>query len=336
MSDSYLAKVRSQSRERLELLKGELGPAADLAGEDGTIFATGSYGRLEAGPESDLDVFIVSRAKQGAAAPLYTPSMDRVRQIRLKSELIIAAEKAGMAEFDAGGKFLETHVYDEIVKEVGSPSDDYKNTFTGRILLILESRPLIGDDLYVSLKKDSINSYFRDFDGNEAEFVPYFLINDLLRMWRTFCVNYEFFREGTSDWRVKNLKLKYTRMLTCYSAILYMAAIYRLRGTVTPADVEGMSSLTPVERLEKFSPSGPFDTHSEINKLSELSESIIADYGIFLEFVQEKKAAMKALKTDEDSWRERSHEFGAKIASLLQLVSGDDAFANRLFRSILV
>lgn len=336
MGSGYLDKVKAESCNRLDRLKDALGSASDLAGNDGTIFATGSYGRLEAGPESDLDVFIVSRAKGNPPAPPYKPSMDQVRQIRLKSELIIAAEKAGMAEFDAGGKFLETHVYDEIVKEVGSPADDYKNTFTGRMLLILESRPLLGNELYERLKKDAIQSYFRDFAGHAGEFVPYFLVNDLLRMWRTFCVNYEFFREGTSDWRVKNLKLKYTRMLTCYSALLYISAVYRMKESVTPNDISEMSAITPVERVRLFSGDGSFAAHGEIQKLVDLSERIVSEYEIFLEFVQEKKAAIKALKTDEDSWRERSHSFGALIASSLQLVSGDDPFANKLFRSILV
>ena len=190
MGESYLQQVRAESQIRLAALNGELSSAREIIGGEGTIFATGSYGRLEASPESDLDVFIVVRSKEKGDPPIRVPRLDRVRQIRFKSELIVAAKKAGMAEFDAGGKFLDTHLYEDIVEETGSPSDDFKNTFTGRILLILESRSLIGDDTYYDLKNDSIAWYFRDFEGNESDFVPYFLLNDILRMWRTFCVNY--------------------------------------------------------------------------------------------------------------------------------------------------
>lgn len=333
MGESYLRALKNSSAERLEALKSELELAQDIIGAEGTIFATGSYGRLEAGPGSDLDVFIVSLKKDNTNGP----SLNQVRQIRLKSELIVAVEKAGIAEFDSGGKFLQTHLFDEIVSEVGSPQDDYKNTFTGRMLLILESRPILGEGVYRNLKTDAIRSYFRDFEGNESEFVPFFLINDLLRMWRTFCVNYEYFSaQATSDWRIKNLKLKYIRMLTCFSAVIHLSALYRLNSTVTPDDVEKMSLLTPVERLEQFQPDKLLSDVSNAVEVAEKANEILEDYGKFLEFVQEKNEAIRALKKDEEEWRSKSHEFSAKIAKLIQLVFGDESFDNRLFRSILV
>lgn len=334
MGESYLSQVKGSSSERLEALRSELTVAREIIGEDGTVFATGSFGRLEAGPDSDLDVFVVSRNKDGGEEAV----LSLIRQIRLKSELIVAAQKVRMAEFDSGGKFLETHFFDELVSEVGSPADDYKNTFTGRMLLILESRPLLGDEVYGDLKKQAINSYFADFVGNETEFVPYFLINDLLRMWRTFCVNYEHFskKKPTSDWRIKNLKLKYIRMLTCFSAVIYLSAIYRMSGTVTPPDVEAMSLLSPVERLQEFSSDGKFSSLGETDAIAEKANEAVADYGEFLEFVQEKKEAIKTLKRDDEDWRGKSHEFGGKIAELIRLVNGGDGFNNRLFRSILV
>lgn len=336
MANTYLDELRSKSQSRLSRLQENLSSAAEILGQDGTIYTTGSYGRLEAGAESDIDVFIVSHIKEGEGDEPRSPLMTEVRQIRLKSELIQAVENAGMADFDAGGKFLKTHLYSDIVEETGSPADDFKNTFTGRMLLILESRSVLGGDVYSDLKRDCINAYFRDFASNEADFVPYFLVNDILRMWRTFCVNYEYYRADSSDWRVKNLKLKYSRMLTCFSAIIYLLAVYRINETVTPTDVDRMIGFTPIERLEQFTDEGDFAHIAKGPEIHRTAADIIEDYGEFLEFVQVKKRAIRALKKDEDEWRQKSHEFGARIAGLLKSICGDAGLDNRLYRSILV
>lgn len=337
MGVSYLESVRLASQKQLEKLKAKLAPTDDLMGGDGTVYATGSYGRLEAGPQSDLDVFIVSLNNEGEAR--VAAKIDGIRQIMIKNNLIVAARESELPDFDAGGKFLETHLYKDIVSEIGSPSDDFKNTFTGRMLLILESQPIIGCDIYNKLRMDSVNSYFADFSGNESDFVPYFLVNDILRMWRTFCVNYEYFNNSEnrgSSWRVKNLKLKYTRMLTCYSALIYILLIYKLYGTVTPDDVIEMSKITPIQRVSDFINSEQFKFLENINNIKELSNNIVSDYGEFLEFVQTDDNLIRSVKEDEESWRRKSHDFGGHVARMLEAIGGDDAMSNRLFRSILV
>jgi hypothetical protein len=55
--------------------------------------------------------------------------------------------------------------------------------------------------------------------------VPAFLANDILRIWRTFCVNYEARTETEpaekkAKRKLKNYKLEHSRLLTCYSALL--------------------------------------------------------------------------------------------------------------------
>ena len=70
-------------------------------------------------------------------------------------------------------------------------------------------------------------------------------------MWRTFCVNYEFHRkDGDSRNKIKNLKLKFSRMLTCYSGIVYLMAVYARDDRVQPDDVRAMIAISPTERLE--------------------------------------------------------------------------------------
>lgn len=57
----YLAKRRSDTTERLTKLRAELGEAEKTARDRACVYVTGSFGRVEAGANSDLDLFIVGR-----------------------------------------------------------------------------------------------------------------------------------------------------------------------------------------------------------------------------------------------------------------------------------
>ena len=49
---------------------------------------------------------------------------------------------------------------------------------------------------------------------------------------------------------VKNYKLKHSRLLTCYSGLLYLLAVFSKNGTVSPTDAASMIALSPTRRLE--------------------------------------------------------------------------------------
>jgi hypothetical protein len=50
--------------------------------------------------------------------------------------------------------------------------------------------------------------------------------------------------------------LKHSRLLTCYSALLFLLAVFVEKQTVRPDDVKQMVSITPTERLELLLTSG--------------------------------------------------------------------------------
>ena len=74
---------------------------------------------------------------------------------------------------------------------LGSPEDDGLNAFTARMLLLLESRPVYNAERYRRILKAVIGFYYRDFSDHSEHFRPTFLINDILRFWRTLTLNYE-------------------------------------------------------------------------------------------------------------------------------------------------
>src|SRR5438309_1594126 len=59
---------------------------------------------------------------------------------------------------------------------------------------LLESQPLSDAAIYERLLEQIIGFYYRDFADHADDFLPIFLINDILRFWRTLTLNYEHHR----------------------------------------------------------------------------------------------------------------------------------------------
>ena len=211
-------------------------------------YATGSFGRRESSAHSDLDLFIVGQGSR------QKPAIRGLDEILIKADLIDATRTLGIRDFSGDGEYLKHYTIKELMDGLGTPEDDVENTFTARLLLLLESFPLIGQTAYHQIIDEVIAAYWRDYEQNKNVFMPAFLANDILRMWRTFCVNYEARTHSEPEKemakrRLKNYKLKHSRLLTCYSALLYLLAVFTRNKTVSPKDVKEMISLTPTERL---------------------------------------------------------------------------------------
>jgi hypothetical protein len=336
LADLYLEKAKSDSESRFEALRTQLGPAETLIAGRACVYATGSFGRLEAGPLSDLDLFIVVDTKEGDKGPVRV--LDGIDETKLKFHLITAVEQSSIAKFDAGGRYLESHGIGDFISALGSQADDFQNTFTGRLLLLLESRPLLGRDIYDRLLGDVVDAYFRDYSGNEKNFVPSFLINDILRLWRTFCVNYEFSRKkGSDDIKIKNLKLKFSRMLTCYSGIMYLLSIHVAGGTVSPQDVKAMVALTPTGRLQHLQKENCLADSNVRQAFAEMIDGILGKYSHFLELTHRSKAeVLAAYKEQADEWKQSSYRFGQQFAEALAMLGTSKGGIGGLYRMILI
>jgi predicted nucleotidyltransferase len=333
----YLDDAHRSSEARFIALQAALADAEALISGCACVYATGSFGRLEAGPDSDLDLFIVveTHPVEGKGE---VRRLNGIDEIKLKYHLISAVDASGIAQFDAGGRYLESHAIEDFVTHLGSQHDDYQNTLTGRLLLLLESRQLLGGDLYDHLLDKVISAYFKDFTGNEDRFAPSFLINDILRLWRTFCVNYEFARKkGSDDIKIKNLKLKFSRMLTCYSAIMYLLSVHVEKNTVSPADVKAMVSLTPVERLKGLQTSNCLISEAERIQFNTLIDNVLGEYSNFLELTHKPKTeVLAAYKGQAGEWKDASYRFGQNFAEALALLGTSRGKIDDLYRMILI
>lgn len=335
MNDQYLGKARLDSSGRIEEFRTYLQQSAPEIDGKACVYATGSYGRLEAGPRSDLDVFIVVDEIMDKGTLKHV--LNGIDEIKLKAKLINLTEHFRIPKFDGSGRFMSGHSINSLVTHLGSSEDDYRNILTARMLLLLESRPLEGLLVYNKVLDLVIDRYFADFKGHEDSFRPTFFINDISRMWRTFCVNYESKRKNSDSSRqkIKNLKLKFSRMLTCYSAIIYMHAIYARNGSVSPNEAQQMVRISPTERIESL----PIlcQTSSRSDRILEICQSCTGLYSSFLELVHKSdRAAAKQYKANEVMWQEKSYQFGQLLADLIDEIGSISPAGRKMSRLILI
>jgi len=320
-----LAERRKQTSERLQQIRNGLTDTEALANNKACVYATGSFGRCEASKFSDLDVFIVGKnrpdGKEGSA-------LAQLDAICIQGDLIRLARQMGFPPFSGDGKYLTHHAVGDLTDTLGTPEDDATNTFTARLLLLLESCPLVGEKVHTEIKEEVIDAYWRDYDDHQAEFMPAYLANDILRLWRTFCVNYEA-RTKTTPERQKakrkltNYKLKHSRLLTCYSALLYLLAVYEHKKSVDRSDALTMVKLTPTERLEWLC------EQSFLNAAKQTIDQLLEQYAVFLETTNSNEDDLIERFMDKERSREymtAAYRFGDLMFEALMAIGQRDRF----------
>jgi predicted nucleotidyltransferase len=317
-----LERRRKETAERIAKLRVELKDAEKLCSKVACVYMTGSFSRGEANRHSDLDLFIVGKVNRSERA------LRGLNEILIKSDLVRATRKLGIPDFSGEGEYLTHYTVNEIVSTLGKPEDDVSNTFTARLLLLLESRPLIGEAVYREVIPKVVQAYCKDYQDHSKEFVPGFLANDILRMWRTFCVNYEARTQSAppakkAKRKLKNYKLKYSRLLTCYSALLYLLVLFLRNKTVSPEDIVGMIALTPTERLEwLFGQAEAKQARPKVKALLKLYE----------EFLDRTDASEDELvqrfmkKQTSGEYFESAYRFGDLVFEVLQTVGRGNRF----------
>jgi predicted nucleotidyltransferase len=318
-----LADRRTATESRIEKLLAELKPTEARCDGKACVYATGSFGRREASPHSDLDVFIVGKVDDQKKRLL-----KRLDEICVKADLIELTRKVGIPEFSGDGRYLEYYTVYDLTKTLGTPEDDVTNTFTARLLLLLESCPLLEADVYDEITEEVIAAYWGDYEDHKSEFMPAFLANDILRLWRTFCVNYEARTakeppEEKAKRKLKNYKLKHSRLLTCYSALLYLLAVYRQERTVGPADAVAMIRMTPTSRLEWLLRQASLaSAHGKVDNLLE-------QYEQFLQTTNANESELVARFLDKEASREYmrdANNFGDLVFDVLNSIGEGQRF----------
>jgi predicted nucleotidyltransferase len=328
VTDEFLeARVRL-STNMLDELRSEVALIMEDVQLDGlTIFAAGSFARHEASQYSDIDLFFT-----------YHPSGKtledrRTNELKLFGRLIDLVARLQLPSFSGDSKFLQTHDIDEMLVHLGAPEDDAGNYFTLRMLMLLESKCVYGDDAYASALRSIVAAYYRDFDGNEETFQPWFLINDIMRYWKTLLLNYESRRndgktpQERSEARAKNFKLRFSRMTTCFATVAALAS----SKSATKDDVFELALLTPRERLELVSARMP--------EMRKMIDELLEYYNWFLEQTSLSKEELHARIQADETRREmfaRAEVYGSKMYDLLLAIDDARGTSPKLLRYLVI
>lgn len=320
------------SRMRLAELTNKLGKLRELSGFPAlTIFCVGSFARLEASKYSDIDLFFLNNGSRGDLSEPRTSSM------RLFGKVIDVIDEMGFPKFSNDGEYLVLLHTDDMLTHLGGRTDDQENFFTARMLLLLESHCLYGQETFAAISAKIVSSYFKDFPDHKQTFQPTFLLNDISRFWKTLLLNYENKRNLPTGrdalearkirQKVRNFKLKYSRMTTCFASI---AALGTHLAPVREEQVLELMKLTPRQRIESVCERTP--------AASDAARDVLERYSWFLEMTGLPTPELEANFSDKQKRTEmfqRANEYGDSMFRLLQAIDSTDSRL-RLLRSLVI
>jgi hypothetical protein len=334
---SYTDDILTRLRAELGTELGE--QEAAVIGEHTCVYATGSCGRGEMGSFSDLDAYVLRIGEANA-------EHDGI----VRAAIEAANERMGLPPLDGDGRYVRTVAAGELKNRLGAPEDDAQGdgVFTKRMLLLLESRVVLGESAYRSIIEDVTDAYWQNAEIHHQDYQPFVLVNDIVRWWRILLLNHESdLRKVDAKLRAKQLseqdhkstllavrryrsyKMRLARCLTCFSALTYLLALTPTdTSPVRKEDVYRMVGLRPLERLSRL----PEIAGRSLPALAGLQ----ATYGDYLERMDRgKDALVERLRGDAEFAKALSKDGGRFTELMFELVQ-DLGGGRRLHRHMLV
>lgn len=240
-------KARGESEKILQRIRAKLPELP--AGV--SVVINGSLARGEVTSQSDFDGY-----------PLYTTGA-KARAL----DIFDAVKKtAGLREFAKEGAFGDPVPADTIQRSIGGQGDDNQR-FTRRMLLLLESSSVGDPTVYNDTLESTICRYISD-DITDKQ-IGRFLLNDVIRFYRTMCVDFEFKTvEQAKPWGIRYTKL-----------IFFRKNIY-VSGIVMCAELAGLPAAQKRQRLRDLIDRPPIDRLLSV--MGELMLPALAEYDAFL------------------------------------------------------
>jgi hypothetical protein len=208
-------------RLRARFAEGGLtgGPTARLGQDEGVgarsdvaVVLFGSWGRRELTAHSDDDWLLLVEGDGEAEAELAAVRAvlgGGGRQPGVQATFGVASSSHGLVE------------------HIGLQDDNNRN-LTRRMLLMLESVPVVGDDVHRRCWLAVLDRYLAETRTDRRP--PRFFLNDVIRYWRTIAVDFAGkHREDETKWGLRNAKLRTSRKVLFAGGLVPILRCHELR-----------------------------------------------------------------------------------------------------------
>lgn len=329
------------AKRRSDTLLGQLIPLTrDAIPPDAALVVFGSLARGEMTQGSDLDWALLV---DGQATHQHQETALKIQAILAK-----AGDELHFEKPNATGAFGGVVFSHDLVHAIGGGNDTNAN-LTLRMLLLLEAKALAGDNVLDRVRTTLLRRYFSEEHFSERrlqqrEHTPRFLLNDMVRFWRTIAVDYatKLNTRGEEKWALRNTKLRFSRKLLFSASLLicYELDLNPLDDEVLPlgdgrtlplvakvAELVGTPPLEIVARALHLALENKWIAREEAAKL-------LQSYDAFLGLMDTKekrdhlaKLSSDAAETDEvfANVRDQSERFRAALMSLFFAKEGQIA-----------
>ena len=308
--------ARELTRARLEELQNILTPYAE---DDAQVVVYGSLARGEWTEQSDLDWTLLI---DGQAKPEHRETAHKIESDLAESVYFKHPSSAG-----AFGNLTFSH---NLIHQIGGQHDTNANT-TQRVLMLLES-VAIGDSVaaHYRTRRAILDRYLSDDTGYHSpesnHHIPRFLLNDVVRFWRTMCVDFACKRseQDGKKWGIRNIKLRMSRKLIYTAGLLACGRLHLL--DTSSEQKEPSQRVRVFDECFKQSPLEIVAEYVHLFSDEKTAQKIFGAYDQFLAFFgdEDNRVVLEELKPKNaygnavyDAARDFSHEFQEGLTDLL-------------------
>ena len=180
------------------------------------VIVCGSIARREMSTESDFDWLVVAHGLPSDVriTRRLLEATDGLRSTILSQLISSTGEAAEIRQPGASGLFGTLISAVDVTERIGLEQDT-NTSQTRRLLILEEGASIYRPKLYEQLLRAILQRYLIDYSTPKPG-VPRFLLNDIIKYWRTISVDYQAKRwhPGPPEWGLRYLKLILSRKLS--------------------------------------------------------------------------------------------------------------------------
>ncbi len=283
---------------------------------DAAVILLGSWGRREVTSGSDDDAIVLF-----CGAP-----RDDTRPAPGEVAAVLGGPAPGPE-----GLFGATAWLSDLIDNIGLDLDTNTN-LTRRMLFLLESVPVAGDHAHAAARTALLATYLAAHERDYRP--PRFLLNDLVRYWRTIAVDFEGKHRARAGegWGLRHAKLRFSRKVLFAGGLLPVLECHALPAAEMPAFLASRLAEPPLDRL-----AAAFLAHG----MADAGARALCAYSAFLEMLDdpEQRTALAALSEEAAQASPlfaRVREHGDELQAALLALLFEDRELELLVRDYLI